>query len=228
MKIAFYALLLIWSAMMPAQNGPLYIKNITLTPLGCTTPTNQRGRVNISVTGAGGTLSANGYIFTLKQGANVIETRSGLSVRFDNKEANTYTLEIQDSVNKVAYSITIFPSNSRELSFNVDSLPLGTGQGCITLSVAGPGGGTADFVINESTVTISKAPFSQTFASSVQNTPLNVFIRTPNDCGNVAGGARILGVPFPQGSGNGYNVYLYNKYCSCSLRPSTVIVPTQL
>jgi len=240
MKKIIYILLLGASSLI-AENSlqPLYLSNITFKPEGCGTATTPATLV-ISATGAGGAPDAQGYTFTLTDiDTNAPITLTGKTVTFQSQPVTNdtqYTLEVKDAQdNKVEYTVTVDPSSSKLVSFTINSLPLGEGPGCITLSVTDPAGtptGSVDFAIVSAEAilqrqyqTIRQAPFSQTFSAFTQTAQSNPYLAITEialDCNNPNPSIFVINFPLPQGQGNSLQTYIYNKYCSCTLRAGTV------
>ncbi len=217
--------LLSWSIILAAEVGPqpLFISNITITP---NSPIAADG-VNLTITGSGGQPTADGsYTYDLQiDGFNPETTQVA---QFNNvlisQLAHGINLVITDTANNtVTYVLTNNSAPFIPLIFSIDSLPLGNGSGCITLSAVNP-----SFPINFAVgfeedvveITKSKAPFSQTF-SAFPNIVPGLFARI-----NQSNVTFTIQFPFPQGMSNALKAYIFNKYCNCALSSTTVPAAT--
>ncbi len=249
--------LLVMPISLAAQVGPqpLFIQNITFSPNGCFD-----GEINpfsgstISVTASGGTPNSSGqYTYTLTNlnGTPVADFPSQTAVTANFVDVPTgklgasinYNVTVTDSSNSgspVEYEVTFNQSATKSVSMTINSLPLGSDAGCITLLVTNPAGdttGTGDvqFAIFPSTedeptpAIVTKEPFQQTFSAfpTPGNTELTAEVTVVGDCEDIVGGSDFKIVfPFPQGLSNALKAYVFNKYCSCTLQSSTVKVVT--
>jgi VCBS repeat-containing protein len=220
--------LLAWSAFVAAQTGPqpLFISNVTFVPDGCL---EDPATFTLKVTASGGTPNASGqYTYQLQGQADQI----GTTAEFPDVPTDTLAVAVQDSAgNSVSYTISGQPSAAEAISLNIDSLPLGAGQGCITLNVdyeVEPLPTNVQFSIAPATEndpevqTLTVEPYTKTF-SAPASVSLKAVIGITDDCGD---GDSEFAVTFklPQGFGNTMKTYLFNKYCSCALQSSTVPV----
>jgi len=233
MKKTLYAML-VGSTLLSAQD-PTHFKNITFTPHGCGTPTTTT-TTDITVTGAGGSPTQDGYTFTLSNGQTAPLVMKGNPVTFKNivtdpESENLHSLSIQDSSTAQPVSATLLFSDasSGPATIAIDSLPLGTEPGCITVSVINPtvsqvefGAASGQLPLERSI--IRQAPFRQTF-SSFAVPFLTAAALMAGDCNDGVGSRFVATFPLPQGQGNAIRLYLYKKLCSCALRPGTIVVP---
>jgi len=144
-------------------------------------------------------------------------------------------LLITDSANNsVSSQVTFTASQAESVSMSIDSLPLGTGQGCISLTVtksAGQPDGVVSLFVESDEVfsgiqtneVDNDQPFTLTF-SALPSPSLLAEMELGNDCER--GSTFKVVFPFPQGMGNALKVYIFNKYCSCALQKGTIpVVP---
>ncbi len=231
-----FTLFTVWSLSLIAQTGPqpLFISNITFLPKGCGEAT-----TNIQVIASGGQPAADGsYTYSL-QGQPSITKPTALfqNVPITLGIESTLDLLITDSANNtVSSQVTFTESQTESVSMSIDSLPLGTGQGCISLTVtksAGQPDGLVSLFIESDEVSSdiqtnevdNDQPFKLTF-SALPSPSLKAVMELANDC--KSGGSSFFSVtfPFPQGMGNALKVYIFNKYCSCVLQKGTIpVVP---
>ncbi len=233
---------------------PLFIQNITISPNGCfNATTNPHPASTISVTATGGTPDSKGqYTYNLADLSGDAVTGSpqtGVTANFIdvptaiNEDPTSYNLTVTDSSNSgapVEYEVTFNQSATKSVSMTINSLPLGSGAGCITLLVINPAGNTTNpnpvqFAIFPSTedeptpTTLTEVPFQQTFSAfpTPGSTELTAEVTIDGDCDNGDGVADFKIVfPFPQGLSNALKAYIFNKYCNCTLQSSTVKVVT--
>ncbi len=237
----FLLTLLAWSVSLAAQTGsqPLFISNITINPSGCVSST-----TNISAIAAGGTPSSAGnYTYTIVNSglpfssSPIVAPTATFTVPVFG-EFTKYDLIVTDTLNnQITYSILPSTSQTKSVSLSINSLPLGDGPGCFTLSVTDPGGqdsGEVSFEVQVEdtelnlihppiTVTAHESPFERTFSAFPlpKNQVFHVFITTSNDCNNPNPSFEFL-FPFPQGMSNALKAYIFNKYCSCALLSTTI------
>lgn len=226
-------LLILWSLKLVAQTGPqpLFISSITFLPQGCGEAT-----TTIEVVASGGQPAADGsYTYSL-QGEPSITKPTALfqNVPIELGTEGNLGLLITDSANNSVSSQVVFTESQTEsVSMAIGSLPLGTGQGCISLTVtksAGQPDGVVSLFVESDEVfsgiqtneVDNDEPFTLTFSASPSSS-LKAVMELANDCG---GGGSFFSVtfPFPQGLGNAIKVYLFNKYCSCVLQKGTIPV----
>jgi hypothetical protein len=222
--------LLSWSTFAIAQTGPqpLHFSSITFLPQGCGTG----ATFNLKATASGGTPAADGtYTYQLEGQPSQVAQVAQFNDMIAN--SNELTLTVTDENNKpVAYTVRANQSQSGAVSMTIDSLPLGEGPGCITLSITDPSFTTldtqVDFAITELgetpvIQTMSKEPFKITF-SAFSSQQLLAIVGARSDCGPIGSSEFNIQFPFPQGQGNALKIYLFNKYCSCALLDTTVPV----
>jgi hypothetical protein len=222
--------LLAWSAFAAAQTGPqpLFISNVTFLPHECGDTT-----YTLQVTASGGTPFADAsYTYQLSD----FDDQTGQSAEFQSVAiGRPATLTVIDSTGaKVPYTIvsvstsSLQSSQAKSASMTIDSLPLGSGQGCMTLAVEDDN--QPEEVVFSLTqagglnlLTVSQAPFKKIF-SAFPSSSLEARISIEGDCEAGTNTLFIITFPFPQGFGNAMKTYLFNKYCSCALQSSTVPV----
>ncbi len=221
--------LLSWPIILASQVGPqpLFISNITVTPNGPVA-------VNLTITASGGQPAADGsYTYDLQDVIGFTPQTTQVA-QFNNvlisELEHEINLVITDSANNtVTYRLTSNSAVTIPIVFSIDSLPLGDGPGCITLSAVNPSGpinfavGLAiDDTFENDVVGITKsvAPFSQTFSAFPSIVP-GLFARITQ-----SNAFFTVGFPFPQGMGNALKVYIFNKYCNCALSSTTAPAAT--
>ncbi len=233
-----FVIFTIWSTSMSALTGPqpLFIANITITPVACPPAV---GSTIVKVTASGGQPAPDGsYTYEVIEPISFTPSQTMVGKTATFKVPGTQSSLLVSDSNNVSVLATIVypPSASTSISMNIDSLALGAGNGCITFSVTNPAGketGTVDFAIvsannepilnGKSTIeqTVKESPFTVIFPS-LSSPFLDASVVTHNDC-TVANNAFNFSFPFPQGMGNALKTYIFNKYCSCPLSKAAIL-----
>ncbi len=238
-------LLAIYSASMIAQVGPqpLYFSNITITPTpGSCDVAVGKATATISVTAAGGQPAADGsYIYIVNGNTNqAIVAKTATFTALENEAVSVIVVDAGQNTLFVfgGTPVVMFKrSATTSVSMDVVSLPLGNNPGCFRLTVINPAGkatGTVNFTAqsvtqNESLTetileqTLQAPPFTVTFPS-LPAAFIIAEVAVADDCGSGGSSTFSFNFPFPQGFGNALNAYIFNKYCSCPLSSTAIVI----